>query len=282
MKKKIAWITDSSCSLSKEFIESHDNVYVLPLNMLFGENVYREGIDITDRQVYEKLRNTKEKTTTSQPNLGAVYDLFHQLKEEYEEGIILHISSSLSGTFQTSVSVARDVEFKVTAIDSKWGSYPLGYLIEEGIRLEKEQVSVKEIISHLSQSIKKCRLVATPSSLEQLKKSGRVSSFQSLLGSMLKVQLIIELNNGVVELREKVRTKSKAKSKIYELFRDAYESKGVKKAVILHADEQTQADKWKSELEVMFPDLTFEIAMLTPVIGVHVGPGTLGLTWIEK
>lgn len=169
-KKKIAWITDSSCSIPKGFIETHDNVYILPLNIVFGEDSYREGVDITAQEIYEKLWITKENTTTSQPNIGEIYQLYDKLKEKYEEGIILHISSKLSGTFQTSVSIANDVGFKVTAIDSKLLSIPLRHLIEEGIRLEKEQASIEEIVSHIQQLIKKSHVVATPANLEQLKK----------------------------------------------------------------------------------------------------------------
>lgn len=282
MKKKIAWITDSSSYLTKEFLEENDNVYVLPLNILFGEESYREGVEITDKEIYEKLKVTNEKTTTSQPNLGDVYALYEKLKEEYEEGIILHISSALSGTYQTSVSVANELGFKVTAIDSKLFSIPLGYLIKEGIRLENEGKNTEEIISHLENIIERTRIVATPNDLEQLKKSGRISSFQSLLGSILRVQLIVEVKDGVVELSEKVRTKSKAKAKIQDLLNESYKQKGIEKISILHADAEEKAYAWKIELELMYPDLTFEVNMLAPVIGVHVGPGTLGLAWIEK
>lgn len=281
-KKRIAWITDSTCSLPASFIEEND-IYVLPINIIFGGEVYREGVDISHEDFYEKLKDSEIAPTSSQPAIGEMMELFEKLKEEYEQGIAIHCSSNLSGTFQTSFSAARSVEFKTTHIDSKIGSHPLGFIIKEGVRLEKENATIEEIETHLQSLADKAKLMFSPSNMEQLKKSGRVSAAQSFFGNLLKVRLVVQFDGkGSLDLSEKIRTESKLKAHLFQKFEEAYHKQGIQTISVLHAHDQGKADNWKQELQEKFPELEIETTMLIPVVGTHAGYGTMGISWIEK
>lgn len=281
MKKKIAWITDSTCSLPKEFIEEND-VYVLPINIIFGSEVYREGVDISNEDFYEKLKATNVSPTSSQPNIAEMLSLYETLKDEYEEAIAIHCSSKLSGTLRTSESIAQEAGLPMTVIDSKIGSHPLGYMLKEGIRLEKKGFSKEDIVIHLNGLADKSRLIFTPSNMDQLKKSGRVSAAESFFGNLLKIRLIIEFDGkGSLDATEKIRTESKVKARLFEKFDSAYQT-GVLTVSVLHAHDLEKAFKWQQELLQKYPGLDIEITMLIPVVGTHAGYGTMGLSWVEK
>lgn len=280
MKKKIAWITDSTATLSKEFIKRYD-VHVLPLKIIFGDEVYEEGVTITEEDFYQKLSNSKELPKTSQPAIGEFVQLYEKLKEEYELAIAIHASSELTGTYQGSVSASRMVGFDgVEVIDSKIGSFPLGKMVQKGIELEEQGKSFQEIVSYLKTLPDKGRLYMIPGSLEQLHKGGRLSTTQTILGNLLKLKLIIKFDNGKAILAEKVRTYRKAKDRIFDIFNETAEK--IKEVSVIHGNDAETANIWKNELQKLYPSISFTTTMFSPVAGVHTGQGTIGLSWINE
>lgn len=278
-KKKIAWITDSTATLSKELIESHD-IYIIPLYIHFGDDSFRENIDITAEDFYEKLSNSKELPKTSQPSIGEFIELFGKLKNEYQHAIAIHASSALTGTYQSSVRAAQLTGFDVEVIDSKNGSYALGQMIEKGIKLEEEGYDYDHIVPVLKELPDKSRLYMSPGSLEQLYKGGRVSLAQSFLSNLIKLKLIIKFEDGKAILYEKVRTAKKVKARILEIFES--EAHLIKNASVIHGNNITLANEWKKDLEELYPRIHFSTTMFSPVPGVHTGQGTIGLTWINE
>ena len=127
-KPKIAWISDTTSSLSKEFIKQH-NIHIIPLHVVINDKFYKETIDITEEDFYDRMKNEEGKFQSSQPNIGDIVDLYEKLKEEYDFGIAIHASSTLTGTYQTSVMAAEMAGFKLFAIDSHTGSYPLSFIV---------------------------------------------------------------------------------------------------------------------------------------------------------
>ena len=150
--KKIAWITDSTCGLSQDFIDEH-NIHVLSLNVILNGISYKDDIDLTKDEVYEQLQLHGEGAKTSQPAYGDFISLYEKLKEEYDCGIAIHASSELTGTYQSSVMASKDVGFDVAVIDSKIGSYALGKMIRNGIELEQEGKTYEEIVARDRKSV---------------------------------------------------------------------------------------------------------------------------------
>lgn len=277
---KIAWVTDSTATLSKEFVKKY-GIHVIPLKIFFGDEMYEEGVDITDEEFYSKLSNSKELPRTSQPAIGEFVELYEKLKEEYTHAIAIHASSELTGTYQGSVSASNMVGFDgVEVIDSKIGSYPLGKMVQEGIKLEDQGKTYEEIVSYLRTLPDKARLLMVPGSLEQLHKGGRLSTTQAIIGNLIKLKLIIKFDNGKVLLSEKVRTYRKVKERLFEIFAET--ANVVKEASVIHGNDEETANSWKNELQQLYPNIHFTTTMFSPVPGTHTGQGTIGLSWVSE
>ncbi|KKK36135.1 degV family protein [Mesobacillus campisalis] len=278
-KHEIAWVTDSTATLPEDFIKNN-HVYVVPLSILFGEESYLEGVDITAEDFYQKLSASKVLPKTSQPAIGDFVEIYKELKTKYKHAIAIHASSALTGTYQASVAASSIAEFDVEIIDSKIGSYPLGKMVYTGVELQKQGKSYQEIIDHLRTLPDKARLVMSPGSLEQLQKGGRLSATQALIGGLLKMKLIVQFDDGKVVLAEKIRTDRKVKERLYQIFEAA--SPLIEEASIIHANIQETADEWRKELQTKYPHITFTTTMFSPVPGTHTGQGTIGFAWINK
>jgi DegV family protein with EDD domain len=278
-KHEIAWVTDSTATLPEEFIKNN-HVYVVPLSILFGEESYLEGVDITAEDFYQKLSASKVLPKTSQPAIGDFVELYKDLKTKYKYAIAIHASSALTGTYQASVAASSIAEFDVEVIDSKIGSYPLGKMVSTGIELQKQGKTYEEIIDHLRTLPDKGRMVMSPGSLEQLQKGGRLSTTQAFIGGLLKMKLIVQFDDGKVVLAEKIRTDRKVKERLYQIFEGA--SHLIEEASIIHANIRETADEWREEMQAKYPHIKFTTTMFSPVPGTHTGQGTIGFAWINK
>ena len=276
---EIAWVTDSTSGLTEEFIKNN-HIYVVPLSIIFGEESFLEGVDITAEDFYPRLAASKVLPKTSQPAIGEFVELYQKLKEQYKHAIAIHASSALTGTFQSSVAASSMVDFKVDVIDSKIGSYPLGRMVEKGVELQKEGKSYSEIVSYLKTLPDKANLYMAPGSLEQLHKGGRLSTTQVIIGSLIKLKLIVRFDDGKVVLFDKIRTEKKVKERLFQIFEEA--SGSIKEASVIHGNVGQLAEEWREDLQQRHPNIKFTTTIFSPVPGTHTGQGTIGLAWINE
>ncbi|WP_440897234.1 DegV family protein [Amphibacillus sp. Q70] len=279
--KKIAWITDSTCGLSQEFIDQH-NIFVLPMIVIINNISYREDIDVTKDEVYALLSQFGEGAKTSQPPFGEFIELYKKLKNEYELGIALHASSELTGTYQSSISAAKMEEFPVEVIDSKMGSYALGKMIRNGIKMEQEGVPYKDIVAKLKTYPKKAEMYLLPKSFEQMKRSGRVSTTQAVFANLLNINLILQFDNGKVIVESKIRSQKKAVQHLFQKVEEVYKTGNIKELGIMHAGAKEIANQWKEELKKLHKNLKIKIEPLVPVAGIHAGHGTMAISWLKE
>lgn len=280
--KKIAWITDTAAQLDDAFIQKYD-VHVLPLSVVFSDGTYRESIDLTQEEFYDKLRVAKVSPKTSQPAIGEVLALYEKLEAEgYDLAIALHLSSGLSGTIESARSAAKMTDFKVYPIDSKIGSFPMVKMIEAGNQLLANGKEVEEVVAALEGMTAKAHLSFIPSSLNQLHKSGRVSGTQNFLSNILNIKLVITFVDGVTIMKEKVRSIKRAKNNVTEALRADMAAGTVTEVAAIHCNNAADAENWKNELLQEFPDLKVEVVQLSVCVGVHAGEGTTGLSWLAK
>lgn len=278
--KKIAWITDTAAQLDEAFIQQHD-VYVLPLSVVFADGTYRESIDLTQEQFYDKLRSAKVSPKTSQPAIGEMLALYEKLQAEgYDLAIAVHLSSGLSGTFESAQSAAKMTDFKVYPIDSKIGSFPMVKMIEIGDELFAKGQEVEEVVATIQGMTARSHLSFIPSSLEQLHKSGRVSGTQTFLSNLLNIKLLISFVDGKPVMKEKVRSNKRAKNHVMSLLRADMEAGTVPEVAAIHCNNAADAEIWKNELQQEFPALKVEVVALSVCVGVHAGEGTTGLSWV--
>ncbi|MDQ0973838.1 DegV family protein with EDD domain [Neobacillus niacini] len=280
-KPKIAWITDTTASLSKEFINKH-HIHVIPLHVVINDKFYKETIDITEEDFYNRMKNEDGKFQSSQPNIGDIVDLYERLKEEYDFGVAIHASSTLTGTYQTSVMAAEMAGFKLFAIDSHTGSYPLSFLVKRGIELVERGLEIGEVVDQLNKLREHTRLFLVPSNLDQLHKSGRVSGSQKILASLFNIKPILSIEDGAAKIKDKVRTEKKAHAWLVNHLKEDLETKSVQKVAIVHANDQEKADCLEKIINETFPTIESEKLMLITVAGVHTGVGTLGLSWVTE
>lgn len=278
-KAKIAWITDTTASLSKEFIEQN-HIHVIPLHVVINDEFYKETIDISEQEFYMRMQNEDGKFQTSQPSINDFVELYNKLKGEYDCGIAIHASSILTGTYQASVIAAGMENFKLFAIDSQTGSYPLSFIIKKGIELVNQGLDAGEVVTHLNALREYTRLYLVPSNLDQLHKSGRVSGSQKLLASLFNIKPILAIEDGAAKIKDKVRTEKKAIAWLINKLKEDLQTKSVRKVVIVHANDIEKATELEKYINETVPAIETEILMLIPVAGVHTGVGTLGLSWV--
>jgi DegV family protein with EDD domain len=278
-KAKIAWITDTTASLSEQFIKDH-HIHVIPLHVVINDEFYKETIDITEQEFYERMKNEEGKFQSSQPSINDFVELYKKLKEDYDFGIAIHASSVLTGTYQSSVMAADMEDFKLFAIDSQIGSYPLSFLIEKGIELVEQGMDAEEVVDRLNAMRENTRLYLIPSNLDQLHKSGRVSGSQKILASLFNIKPILAIENGSAQIKDKVRTEKKVLAWLAATLKEDLETKIVKKVAIVHANDLKKAAEVEKYINDSFPAIETEVMMLITVAGVHTGVGTIGLSWV--
>lgn len=269
---KIKVITDSTSYISKEYAREKD-ITVVPLNYTFDGGSYKEGYRGEFKDFFTKLKDSKLFPTTSQPSTGDFYEIFKESLKEYEELIVVLVSSKVSGTYNSALLAKSMLEGeKITIIDSKNAASNLRFLVEDAVNMIEDSISSEKIIDHIERKKEKLKVYLTTDTLEYLSRGGRLSSLQSMVGNLLNIKPVIELRNGELELLEKLRGRNRALSSII-----SYIDEEVEKISVCYTLNQKEAKKFKEKLEVKFPKARITIDDLGPVIGAHLGPGALGV-----
>lgn len=282
MSEKIAIITDSASFLDLSYIEKN-NIFYLPLVVVFENESLREVFDMTHPEFYEKLKNAKVHPKTSQPNYGEQIELYQKLKDEgYTGAISIHASGALSGTVNSAAMAVKEIGFEAEVIDSKIGSFPMQLMVEKAVEMRDNGSSLKEIGDAVRSLLSKTQLYFMPSSLEQLHKSGRVSGTASMLSNLLNIKLIIGFEpGGKVEMKEKIRSDKKARAKILSILEETIDTTKPRRIGIINCNAHQLAEDWKVVLSESYPALSFELVELSAAVGVHAGEGTIGLAWMK-
>ncbi|MDN7241875.1 DegV family protein [Planococcus sp. N028] len=279
MKKPIAWILDSTAYVTEEF-KAHPDVYVVPLNLHFGMEEFVDGVDLSNEQLYQRIKAAPEFPKTSQPSAGKFAELYEKLKEEYECGIAVHASAKLSGTIASSVSGAEMSGFKVYAIDSMALSYGLSGLLERGLELAAQGLEAEAIAHQLETETTNFRNYILIGNLTQLYKGGRMSGAQYYIGSLLQVKPIVQLTpEGELAPIDKVRSHKKAVQYLLNHVQKDFEEYGVDYFQVIHANIPTEAERIKQEIQKLAPQANVLVGNISSSLAVHAGEGTLALMW---
>lgn len=270
-------VTDSTSDLPESLVRKH-GVTVVPLYVHFGEEVLRDGVDIWSSEFYYKLENSGVLPHTSQPSPGDFLQVYDELTKDGSEVVSVHLSRQLSGTCQSAdLAVEMLNRPGVTVVDSASASLGLGLVVLEAARKAAAGAGREEVAETARRAAQRVVLFFVVDTLEYLQKNGRIGRASALLGSLLNIKPILTLADGVVTPVEKVRGKGKALGTIFELLRQKVGDKPARFAV-LHGDRPDEAaalaDRVKQEFRCVDPVVVGDIG---PVIGTHVGPGTLGI-----
>ncbi|MBM0066101.1 DegV family protein [Alkalicoccobacillus gibsonii] len=278
--KKTAIVTDSTAYMTKEHVDEYD-IHIIPLNVVIGNEAYQELVDLGTDQFYEEMAATDVLPTTSQPAIGRFVELFEQLKAEgYEDIVTIHLSSKISGTYQTALSAADMVDgIQVAGFDTEISCSPQGYFVIEAAKLADEGKSANEIITRLDQLKQQVSAYFMVDDLNHLHRGGRLSGAQRIVGNMLKIKPILHFEEAEIVPYEKVRTEKKALSRIVELLKESAQQKGIAEITVIHANRPDKAEEIRKMLSETHPEAEVTISFFGPVIGTHLGEGSLGIGW---
>ncbi|MBO8157870.1 MAG: DegV family protein [Bacillaceae bacterium] len=279
---KTAVLTDSTAYIPKDDREKWD-IHMVPLSVIFGEESYREEIDITTEEFYEKVKQSDELPKTSQPSIGLIAEKFEELSRDYDAVIAIHLSSGISGTYQATVSAADMVEgIQVYPFDSEISCMPQGFYVLEAAQMAKDGKNPEEIMTRLEEMKETMRGYFVVDDLSHLHRGGRLSAGQAIVGSLLQVKPILHFVDTKIVPFEKIRTKKKAIKRIFELLDETTKTADQVEACVVHANNPDEGEKLKQKLEETYDNVHVTLSYFGPVIGTHLGEGAIGICWYVK
>lgn len=266
-------ITDSVADLSPQLIKEL-GIEVVHLSVRFGEKVYRDGIDITPDQFYEKLKVSKVFPNTSVPAPADFFQVYDKLAEKTDEILVILVSARLSATYEVarqSVAMMKR-ECRVELLDSETATMTEGFIVMTAAKAAKAGAKLDEVIEVARRTIPRVDFRAAFDTLEYLKRGGRIGRVQAFLGSILRINPIITLKNGLVEPAGRTRSRAKAIDQLYE-FAASYSH--IEEMVVEDTACPDEAEALRERLGAIFPKERIHRSRMTPVIGTHTGPGLL-------
>jgi DegV family protein with EDD domain len=274
-----AIVLDSTADFP-EAPERFPNWRVVPLYVLFGDESYRDYVDLTPDQFYARLRTSEALPTTSQPTPGDFLAKYEELSG-YERIYSLHLSAALSGTYQSAKTAGQELGDKVRVVDSESASAAiamLGLAIQRRLDRGTTDDEIDELVRRFKQD---AGLIFTVDTLEFLRRGGRIGRASAWAGNLLHVKPILTIKREVVPLK-RVRGNQKAMQEFVSEFTSTSEDTATLKVGIAHADAPERAEQLKKMVHAERPHADVEIVTtLGAVVGTHAGPGTVGFFWFD-
>ncbi len=281
MSKPVAVITDSTATIPEHLVQEY-NITVVPLQVIWGTETYLDGVDITPAEFYRRLRTSKDIPTTSQPSAGAFAEVYRRLHEQGYDILAVLISSKLSGTIASAEQAKEMVpEARVEIVDSLQVAMSLGFQVLAAARAVAEGADLMQAKAVAEQARDRAGVLLLVETLEYLHRGGRIGGAARLFGSMLNIKPILEVQNGRVEPVEKVRSRKKALRRLVDLAVDRMGGREPVRVAVLHADAEAEAQRLMDMLKEKVTPVEAYITPVSPVVGVHVGPGTVGITYLS-
>jgi DegV family protein with EDD domain len=274
---KTAILTDSTANLPMEWVEQY-NVRVIPLKIHWGGETYLDGIDLTPNEFYMRLAHAKSLPTTSQPSIQDFLQAFESLADQADGIVVPLISSGISGTVASAQAAARQfTQVPVEVIDTHITSMGQVLILLAAARAAEQGKSLQEVRCAADEVVRCLRLFFAVDTLEYLHRGGRIGGASRYLGTALAIKPILFFNSeGKIDALERVRTKSKSWQRLIELAEEQANGRPVHVGIV-HANAPGAAQKFRDEVEQRLNCKEIFTVEFSPAIGVHVGPGTIGI-----
>lgn len=280
--KQIIIVADSTADVPKAMVEEY-GIHIVPMRLAFGDETFVEGIDITVEEFYDRLSKSRELPTTSQTSPSQYVEVYQNLMQQYPDASIIsiHISSGMSGTYQSALLAKSMIEEEqgevdITVIDSLCATYGFGLQVVLAARMAKAGASVEEIKVEVDRVGKARRLYFLVDVLEYLQKGGRLGKAAAIFGTLLNIKPILSVNEeGAIYAVDKIRGHKKAVSRVVELFVKDY---GDQKDINIAICDCVNPEGAEEILRLMGEHFTIHEVVRTSigaVVGTHVGPGTV-------
>ena len=270
-------LTDSTCDINPE-VASQLDVSVIPMHIMFGDTEYRQDVDLSASAFYKLLAESKTQPTTSQLTPFDLEQVYREAVSDGSELVAIHLSSALSGTYQSAVLAAREVP-GVYTVDSQSATLGTALLVRTAVKLRDRGLSAAKIAEQIAELSERLVVIAYIPTLKYLVRGGRLSATAGMVGSMLNIYPLLSVRDGALKNLGKVRGKSAARREIARLA----EAEGIDKeyeVIFGHATAPDDMAELKDEMGGLVENCDTSECEIGAVIGVHTGPGVVGMAFI--
>jgi DegV family protein with EDD domain len=272
-------ITDTLSDITFDMAEKL-GISVVPLYVRFGEEMYRDRIDISSQDFYRRLVNEPKLPSTTQPTPNDFADVYRKLAQETDEILVIVVSSKLSGTYQSAMQAKEIVKGKcrIEIIDSLQVAMGMGLIVISAVKAAKEGTNLTKLADMTRKAMSRTHLVAYFDTLKYLAKGGRIGKAQGLLGSVLSVKPILTVREGEMAPLTRVRSLTAGLDYLYSVAAGYSKIEGM---AVEHATTPADADKLVERLDKIYPKAQIYRSVISPVIGTYSGPNALAITVLE-
>ena len=281
---KVMVVTDSTANIPAELLNGY-SIRILPLQVIWNGEIFRDGVDIQPHQFYERLATDKHMPSTSQATPEEFKKVYSELLDDGYEILSIHISSKLSGTLDSAIQAKRALKSEsIELVDSLSTSMAMGFQVMSAIRMAKMGATLAECKTVAEDALNHTGVYFAVNTLEFLHRGGRIGGAAAFMGNVLNLKPLLELKEGKIEAVEKVRTLSKTIDRLLDLVESKLEQQqGPVRLSAIHANTPADAEELLNRAVKRIPSSRVSdavISTISPVLGTHTGPGALGLAYM--
>jgi DegV family protein with EDD domain len=275
----IAIVTDSTAYIPQELVDQYQ-IHVAPQILIWGEDSFLDGVDMFPDEFYEKLKKSDQLPTTSQATVASFHKIYEPLVAQGKQILTIVISEKLSGTLQSARQAkAMFPDATIALVDSRSASMELGFQVLAAARAAEAGKPFQEVVDLAERSKQHTGVFFVVDTLEFLHKGGRIGGAARLFGTAINLKPILHISDGQVESFEKIRTKAKAYARLLDVLDERLSGKPNLRIATLHAAAEGDAKHLLEEAAKRLSPIETIVSQVSPVVGTHVGPGTVGLAY---
>lgn len=279
---KVAIVTDSTVSIPAPLLAQY-NIQIVPLSVIWGNETFRDGVDMQPDEFYRRLSASKVTPTTSQATIPAMQQTFSDLLEQGFDVLGIFISSKLSGTVDSALQARQalgNAAGKISIVDSLATIMAMGWPVLTAARAAQAGENLANCTKVAEQARDQTGVFFVVETLEYLRRGGRIGGAQAMLGTALKIKPLLELQEGRIESVEKIRTKSKAIERMLDLVGEKIAGRAPVRLAAAHANCEEEAVQMLKTASERYQPVETIISPLSPAIGAHAGPGTVSMIYM--
>lgn len=275
-------VCDSLSDIPKELIDKYD-IEVVPLTVILDEKEYKDGIDISNDEFYQRLRNTDVYPKTSQATYAQFKEVFEKYVREGKKVLYIAGSSVATGTYQSAIMAKKDTEGYIYTYDSKAFSYVIGVLVVKAAELAQQGKEIDEIIMEIDKLKEQTYVLFSVDTLEYLQKGGRISSTKAAIGNILNIKPILDIKDGLVSQVCQVRGKKNVITKMIELIKENCGDEFSNETIYIgYSDDFKERELLTEVVKSEFNPKNILYFQIGTCVGAHAGPGLTGIICIKK
>lgn len=274
---RVQVVTDSTADIPAD-MAAELGISIVPCYVMFGAEAYRDGLELTRDQFYEKLTTSRELPTTAAPPPAAYEKVYRQLAAESEGIISIHLAANLSNLYAAASLGAQSVqEVPIHIIDSEQVTMGYGWMAVAAAEASRRGEKLERIVALVENMKARARVLAILNTLEFVHRGGRVSWAKAMIGTLMKIKPIIEVRQGKVRLLERTRSWARALDRLTEL---VHALGPLERAIVLHANAPAEAETLADRLQDMVPYWRRLVSQAGITIATHAGPGAVGIACV--